>query len=386
MAVFRDPSRLSPYYVPPKMRHREKELSTMMSLLLPTLERPHIGTPVRLQVTGGVGSGKTTLCLKTGERMEQEAAARGLNLKHLYVNLKLHGGGRVTLYRHLAKSVAQELYSASLSAEELLQNIVVYLKRENRHVLITLDEVDYYVKHTQNKEPIVYDFTRLPELGGGKPVNVIGVVFTARTADYKRLLERAEVSTLGQLVVSLKPYSSEELVDILGERVEEAFMPSSVSMEVLEYVADITAREPINGDMRYALDLLTYAGNLAEAHQQDRVLLDDVRAVISQLHHSITTEDILHLGDKGRLVLLSLARALRSSKAAYVGLREVRETCELLCEELNRPRVKDVEEQLQDLSDRGIVDIRSLTRVGISGVAVETLDRFLDGLVKRLEL
>lgn len=46
--------------------------------------------------------------------------------------------------------------------------------------------------------------------------------------------------------------------------VDEAFHPGVVDEEVLDFISDITASPPINGDVRVGLDLLYYSGTLAE--------------------------------------------------------------------------------------------------------------------------
>jgi hypothetical protein len=47
--------------------------------------------------------------------------------------------------------------------------------------------------------------------------------------------------------------------------------------------------------------------------------------------------------------------------------------------------VDEIEECVEDLHDRGIVEIKSLTSIGISGVPTEALDRFLDTLIERIK-
>jgi hypothetical protein len=45
----------------------------------------------------------------------------------------------------------------------------------------------------------------------------------------------------------------------------------------------------------------------------------------------------------------------------------------------------ELEENLQDLHDRGIIEVASLTRIGISGAPAEQLETFLDVIIRRLE-
>ena len=54
-----------------------------------------------VQIVGAVGSGKTAVTRLFGERFEAEARKMKVDLKHVYVNMKLHGASKVILYRHL---------------------------------------------------------------------------------------------------------------------------------------------------------------------------------------------------------------------------------------------------------------------------------------------
>jgi Cdc6-like AAA superfamily ATPase len=148
---------------------------------------------------------------------------------------------------------------------------------------------------------------------------------------------------------------------------------------------DISSKPPTNGDIRYALGLLLYSGNLALNRASDHITLEDVRRVISIIHTTITDEDILNLSIKGKITLMAIVRSLKNNKNTYTTLRDIRMTCGVVCEEYGFKPFEDIEEQIQDLGDREIVDIRSLTSIGISGLPTEDLDRFLDGLIDRIK-
>jgi len=85
------------------------------------------------------------------------------------------------------------------------------------------------------------------------------------------------------------------------------------------------------------------------------------------------------------MILLGMVRALKTGKVPYVGLREIREDYLVVCEEYGVKPVEEIEEEVQELIDRGIVDMKSLTKFGISGVPAEDLERFLDGIMQRLK-
>ncbi len=81
---------------------------------------------------------------------------------------------------------------------------------------------------------------------------------------------------------------------------------------------------------------------------------------------------------------MGLARALYGNKTPYVGLREIRDAYRIVCEEHDVKSAEEVEEHIQDLVDRGIIEMKSLTKIGLSNVAAEDLERFLNGILERL--
>lgn len=384
--IFRDREKLSPRYVPPILPHREKQLEELHSAFREALTAPS-GTPLKtIQIIGPAGTGKTSCVLRFGERFEQQAARMKREVQHVYVNLKLQGGSRVVLYRYLLESAAPEVYSPGLSAEEMLRIMLRQLRENRKYLLISLDEIDYFIRSTKDTS-VVYDLTRLNEIEPGKPCNVLGVIFTARSREFHEKLDPAELSSLGRIPMEFPTYTSAQIVDILAERVKEAFQPGVVSDDVLEYIADVTVRPPVNGDVRYALDLLLYSGNLAENQSSERVLPDHVRRVHGEIHPSITEEDILNLPKKEHLIaLLAVVRALKGKKKTYATMRDIRLSCGMLCEEMKIKPLDDLDDYLQDLHDRRIIEIQSLKEIGISGVPTEKLEHFLDTLLKRLEL
>ena len=93
----------------------------------------------------------------------------------------------------------------------------------------------------------------------------------------------------------------------------------------------------------------------------------------------------MNLSSDGRLVLLALVRGLKANESAYISLRELRKFYNIVCEEYNVKPVEDFEAQVQDLIYRGIIDMKSLMEIGISGAALIDLEKFLNNLLKQLE-
>ena len=99
--IFRDREKLTPRYIPQTLPHREGEVSFLSSFYRDVLEYPSRSHLRAVQIVGAVGSGKTAVARLFGERFEAEARKMKVDLKHVYVNMKLHGVSKVILYRHL---------------------------------------------------------------------------------------------------------------------------------------------------------------------------------------------------------------------------------------------------------------------------------------------
>ncbi len=335
---------------------------------------------------GPIRSGKTSCIQVFGRGFAESARKYKVNVIHLYINLKLHGGSRVILYRYLIESIAPEILSLSLGADEMLTQLVKYLREKNIYLLLSLDELDYWLRSTKDTT-IIYDLSRMNEIDIRGSCNIMGMIFAARNTEFHKKLDSAELSTLGRIPIVFKRYTGREIADILSDRIALAFQPRAISDDVVQFVSNIASSPPGNGDARYALDLLLYSGNYAESKGADALTPDHVRALVEQLHPTITEEDILSLPKKEHvLVLLAVVLSLRGRKKSYSSLKEIREEAEVL-EKLHKSEtlVENLEELLQDLSDRGIVEIRSLTEIGINGVPVDKLQAFLDSLFERLE-
>ena len=337
-----------------------------------------------IQIIGNAGIGKTSTVLRFAEFLQKEAKKFKCELLPSYVNLKLQGGKKHTIFKHLLDLLAPEIPSQGLSAEEMLKALMRYLREQKKYSIVIMDEIDYLVGRTDDTS-IIYDLTRLNEIEPGKSCNILGVIFIARSKNFHKKLDAGELSSLGRFPIIFHQYNVEQISDILNRRSDEAFNLGVVDEEVIDYVADVTYPHPVNSDIRYALDLLFFAGNLAENQSNNKVLPEHVRKIHSEMHPSITSEDIMNLTKREHLIaLLAVAKALKTRNRTYVDLKELRNYCGMICEQLGLKQFSNFEDYLQDLCDRGIIEIHSLREIGISGAAVEDLGGFVDALIKRV--
>jgi archaeal cell division control protein 6 len=378
--IFRDKSKLSPRYVPEELPHRQGQIEQIVHAFSNAPKDPDKFPLTILQVIGAAGIGKTSTVIRSSKILEGQFAKNRLTLKTAYINLKLQGGNKFAIYRFLLERIAPQLPAQGLSAEEMLRYLLQYLRQNSQYGLIIMDEIDYLIK-TSKDAGIIYDLTRLNEYEPDKPCNIKGVIFIARSMEFYDKLDPAELSTLGRLPMEFHPYTIQQVSDILEDRAAHAFNPKAIGSDVIDKVAIITTAAEVKGDVRYALDLLLYAGNLAESQGTGRVMLDHIRKVHSHMHPSITTEEIEQLSKNHLVSLVALVRALKSKKKPYVELKDVRLYASELTEQVGMKKI-DIEDYLDDLEARKLVDIKSLKAIGLHGASLAELEPMLMRKVK----
>jgi len=379
--ILKDGDKLLPSYVPSEIPHREEQVQQLLQYFANALDNPDSAGLKFYQIVGPVGSGKTVAALKFGEAMEQGARRRGMKMKVVYVNPRQHGNTRLMIFRRIVQAVETNIFSASYSAEELLVELLKYLNRSNSYMMLIFDELDYFV--SQSKEQIVYNLTRLNEISPADKCRVLGIVFTARSTAYQSKLDEAELSSLGRYYVKFEAYNSQQVYDILERRSYEAIEAGAIGNSVLRYIADITASPPISGDIRYALSLLYNSCMLAQNRGDAMVELDHVRTVVGVISPSLTEEELMYLPEDEKLILYAIANGLKYSNSPYLSFDQILSQIEQM--KGKKAEIRAIVKGVQDLSDRGIIEVKGLTEIGIPNIPANRLEKFLDFLLKRLE-
>jgi cell division control protein 6 len=196
----------------------------------------------------------------------------------------------------------------------MLRQIVNHLRHEGKFLLLTLDDVDYLIRMSKEKREeggVVFDLTRLNEMFLGEFQQVVGVIFIARDASFKKLLDPSERSTLGNVVIKLPGYDAEQLRDILRDRVDDAFRSGAIGDEIVEFVAELASGKSYNpGDCRFALDILLVSGLIADAEDSESISIEHVRKAASESFDGISSEDLMALDEHTMLILIGAVQAL----------------------------------------------------------------------------
>ena len=379
--IFLDRSKLSARYIPNELHHREKEMSLLLTMFKDSYIKPDAFLFSTPQIIGRSGIGKTSTIIKFSNMLESEFTRAGLTLKVAYINLKLQGGNKYAVYRFLLEKIAPELPSQGLSAEEMLRYLLSYLYENKLYTLIILDEIEFLLRSNKDSG-VIYDFTRLNEFDLSKHCNVIGVIFIARSTDFHDKIDSSELSTLGRIPIEFLPYSVEQISDILVTRSSESFNPKVVGTDIIDEVSLITTSSQVGGDVRYALDLLLYAGNLAETNGSDRITLEQIRKVHGYNRPSITIEDLKELPKSYLLTIMAILKVQSKRKKQYIELKEIRTFALELADEYKVKKF-EFEDCMNDLLERKIIEMKSLKEIGMNITSLVELEPLLEQQINK---
>ena len=373
--IFKDRKKLSPRYLPKEISHREKQIDLLVRTFLDIKDDPDKFPLTVIQIIGPAGIGKTSTVIKFSDILDNELRKIKINIKIVYINLKLQGGNKYAIYKYLLSCIAPELPAQGLSAEEMLRQMLDYLILNNVYSIIILDEIDYLIKISK-EIGIIYDLTRLNEFDPSKKCNVKGVIFIARSTEFYEKLDEAELSSMGRAYIEFPNYTIDQVSDILIRRSKDAFQDNVIGTDIIDWIAKIVVSPIVNGDIRYALDLLSYAGNLAESEGTEKVILDHVKKINKQIYNGITDDDIKELSKLQIIILLGIIKGLKIKNRDYIDLKEVRMQSLEIAEKY-KVRKLDVEDILDDLATRRIIKIISLKKISLISSSIENLEKSL---------
>jgi len=384
VSVFREDGfeKLSFEYVPSRLPHREDYVKRLTSFLRLVIDRPG-ALSERVLITGKSGTGKTATAKLVGSVLERIAKNLGVGLVYAHVNCRATSG-KFGLVQRIVGQVAPDLPSRGYGGTEMLYSLWDYLEGENKILVLTLDEIDYYVRTTG--EDIVYELTRLTNSVRDVPQR-LNFIFIARDHSFMEVLSPSTLSKFRpQEHLEFPPYLKTQLKDILADRVEEAFRPNTVSEEIVDFISRNAAKYG-SGDARYAIQLLAAAGYIADRDLSDHVKPEHVREAQSRTDPRLSDEDVAMLPEEEKCVVLALASVLRWGEEVYVPLEEVESHYLAVCEEYGREPVGRAMFQglVQNLKAAGVVVVGENLELGLDGVRAEVLEKFLIRLLEGVE-
>jgi len=298
--IFKDREVLEFDHLPEHFAHRESQMEALKFCVRPAFAG---GRPVSALCLGPPGTGKTTAIFKLFSEIE----AHSSKVVPVHVNCQMDHTRHAIFLRIYSKLLGHSPPSSGVSFKRVLERIAKTLARENRVLVVALDDVNYLFPEKE-VDRVLYTLLRAHETFPGFRAGVIAVL-SEPALNY--VFDPRVGSVFQAEEVSFPLYSIGEIRDILKRRADLGFYPGVVSEEIIDLVSDLTERA---GDLRVGIDLLKRAGMEAERRASRTISKEDVEGAYerSRLVHLSSALKPLR---EDELLLLRLAAEMETSKA-----------------------------------------------------------------------
>lgn len=350
-SVFIDEGRLSPEYVPKNLLFRTENLKA--------LARHHRSlfadsqTASKMIITGSVGTGKTSVAKKFGYWAEKKGKESKIPIEYVHINCRRNRTPFMILLA-IARSLSSHIPGRGYSSDELMEMIVDILEARGITMLLVLDEIDYAL--ARGSSDLLYALTRSGDEKQDAKHRIV-LTLICQSTNFLSYLDPSTKSSLAASIMKLEPYTKNQLVGILEDRIKQSFIPGSVTNEAILLAAEISSGK---GDARQALELMWFAGKFADKESSTMIYPEHIRLAKANIEPSILRQVINEITTHRLLLLLGTARQLRYSKAAFITTGIAEEAYQMICEEYSVTARKHTQiwEYLKELESIGMLVTR----------------------------
>ena len=224
-------------------------------------------SPSNVLIYGKTGTGKSLCAKYVSTRLVETAAEEGVSAETAYVDC-----AQDTTETQTIQTIASKLNdpdATNINIPDKGISTATYYKRlwtilDDQHdvALIILDEIDKL-----EDDSILMQLSRAGEAGKIEDCK-IGVIGISNKIRYKDRMDERVKSSLCEREFVFPPYDAGQLNDIMDAR-GDAFREGVLTDGVISRTAALAARE--HGDARKAIDILRYAGEIAQANGAEQV-------------------------------------------------------------------------------------------------------------------
>lgn len=329
---------------------RENELANLASAIK---DAQRGETPNNVLIYGKTGTGKSLCSKYITKDLINAAAENGIHVDMAYIDC-FQESTETQVVRTIAESFNDPeetdvtVPASGVSTSDYYRRLWTILDDCLDVGIIILDEIDKL-----DDDNILMQLSRAAEAGKVSE-STLGIIGISNKIRYKESLNERVKSSLSERDFVFPPYDADQLTDILHSRAD-AFRDGVLEDEVIPRVAALAARE--HGDARKAIDILRYAGEIADEHGDDVVREEYVDEAHDREEEARLAELIGKQPDHSKYLLQGLALQMQQSSKpdAMIPSKQVYSAYEVVCERegkdpLKIRRVRDLLSELAFLS------------------------------------
>jgi cell division control protein 6 len=345
VVIFKNKDVLRSTYTPDYLPHRNNEIQSLASILVPAL-RGEI--PSNILIYGKTGTGKTAVVKHVGKELEKSGDKHGMKCCIIYLNCEIVDT-QYRLLATLAKHLGKDVPMTGWPTDQVYEEFKKTLDNKKRIVIVVMDEIDKLVR---KGDDVLYNLSRINTDLKNSKISLIGI---SNDLKFTEFLDPRVKSSLGEEEIIFPPYDAEQIHDILEQRAGIAYKEKVLSDIVIHLCAAFAAQE--HGDARRALDLLRVSGELAERAKSSFVEEEHVRKAQSKIEQDRVVEVVRTLPTQSKLVLLSVL-LLSKERHTNISTGEVYSAYKQMCHNigadiLTQRRITDL---ISELDMLGIVN------------------------------
>lgn len=243
---------------------RDEEISNLANAVNPAIFGQ---SPSNVLIFGKTGTGKSLCAKYVSQRLTDTATEEGVTAEFAYVDCA-QDSTETQAVQTIASSFNDQdetdikIPDKGISTSAFYKRLWEILDQQFDVAIIILDEIDKL-----DDDDILMQLSRAGE--AGKIDNCkIGVIGVSNKIKYKERMDERVKSSLCEREFVFPPYDASQLRDIMDAR-SDAFKEGVLEEAVIPRVAALAARE--HGDARKAIDMLRYAGEIAQSKSAETV-------------------------------------------------------------------------------------------------------------------
>jgi len=363
-SIIKNPNVLRHDYIPERILHRDKQQELVTQSLIPLYKK---SIPPNLLVYGKPGTGKTLVVRKVLNQIQNRVDKNSYQIKIATTNAKDQSNlynVLVDLGRQLGlkskKTTDDKLWlpSTGLSISEVFNRILYTIEKNKTNTVFVIDEIDHLAKLVDKTgKDILYSITRANLKLKNGSLSLVGI---SNDVSFKDQLDPRVISTLSEEEIVFPAYNTNEIKEILEDRIPLAFDENIVTQGALNLCASMACKQ--HGDARRAIKLLNVAGKTAELNQDNSITDEHVRLAAQRIEIDKESQQLNAFSLHEKLLVITIMKTPNISTgdiySAYKSL------CRITCQnELTQRRVTQM---LSEIELSGLISGRMIHQ-GIHG-------------------